>query len=235
MTGLSEFDLSMLPEFARNEIRRRNELSKTQEGRMILEQEDIASREEQEREFAAERAQQEIKWAIEAFKSSGVPLRITEDIRDGLKPTDALSAVNGWSGKPRSDPWCLLLLGSVGIGKSTAAASWLREVMAHSKMWIHGFDLAVDSMDQDERRRALSVEALVIDELGAEYADKAGIYLANLDKLIGVRCANKRATIITSNLTWENFRSRYGERIESRVILGKIYGLKGDDMRRAKR
>ena len=73
----------------------------------------------------------------------------------------------------------------------------------------------------------------MIDDLGVEQIDKAGSMYAKLDTLIDVRYANRRRTIITTNVPPAKLASVYGERIVDRLREGgKVVVVTGPSMRR---
>ncbi len=57
---------------------------------------------------------------------------------------------------------------------------------------------------------------LVIDDLGREFYDEKGSFQVDIDELIDLRWRSKRPTLITTNLTSSDFKSRYGQRIYDR-------------------
>ena len=74
-----------------------------------------------------------------------------------------------------------------------------------------------------------SAAILVIDDLGMEFADAKGSFLATLDGLINSRYAEQLRTVITTNLPAQEFKARYGERIADRIReAGSFVGLGGE-------
>lgn len=73
---------------------------------------------------------------------------------------------------------------------------------------------------------------LAIDDLGMEYGDEKGSFLATLDGLINTRYAARLYTVITTNLPMAEFRRRYGERIADRFReVGAFVELNGASLR----
>jgi len=58
---------------------------------------------------------------------------------------------------------------------------------------------------------------LIIDDFGSEFADQKGWFDNAFQSLTNTRYAESRATIITSNLSLENFKARAGERFLDRL------------------
>lgn len=84
-----------------------------------------------------------------------------------------------------------------------------------------------DVMNGIERSRCI-----VIDDLGMEFADKGGSFLATLDGIVNARYAAMRTTIITTNLPAAEFKARYGERIADRVReSGRFVELNSESLR----
>jgi hypothetical protein len=87
--------------------------------------------------------------------------------------------------------------------------------------------------DNAEMDRLLKCRRLVLDDLGTEYMDEKGNFMAVLDEVIADRYANERPTLITTNLTVEEFRDRYKNRIADRIRdNGKFLSVVGDSRRR---
>lgn len=80
--------------------------------------------------------------------------------------------------------------------------------------------------------RARKVYALAIDDLGREYSDQHGRWLAELDLLIDDRHEMRRPTVITGNLSPQEFIERYGERIADRIRqMGLVVHCAGESLR----
>lgn len=141
------------------------------------------------------------------------------------------------------------LSGGPGSGKTTAGAVWLADLVMERSSWS-GIDGALPAFrakamfvtaaklsrwpryDDDAMNRILKSTRLVIDDLGAEYVDKSGSYLSLLDEVINERYANKRATLLTTNLRADEFKDRYGERIADRIReVGKFVVVGSSSMR----
>jgi hypothetical protein len=156
------------------------------------------------------------KWALSTLDD--VP-RIRDLVAMGLDDTKAWDAMREWG---RAPSWCLLLLGGVGSGKSTAAGAyavnwatdyrrrplWVRAVEA-SRMSGFGADA--------EARFGVWREAslLVVDDLGTELMTPT--WQQALDDVMDFRYQHSLRTILPSNLTADEFKKRYGERISDRI------------------
>lgn len=176
----------------------------------------------------------------EHLKRCGCPPRIIDVISAAgrLTDTDAVLMTRGWvAGKTST----LLLLGPPGTGKTVAACATLK--LARKDVWFMGVgeDRVLKSWGYSPRRgmfaraaelsnlapwapdgrgkweRAREVEWLVLDDLGVERMDPAGVWAEQLDLLIDCRYGANLRTTMTSNLTTAEFASRYGDRIARRI------------------
>jgi DNA replication protein DnaC len=78
----------------------------------------------------------------------------------------------------------------------------------------------------------LFASRLVIDDLGEEFNDTKGNFLAVLDEAVSDRIANLRPTVITTNLDVEAFKLRYGARVTDRIRgSGRWFAVAGESMR----
>ena len=181
-------------------------------------------------------AQQEARLA-DHLAACGVEPRSVENIMAGLFDSTATAGVRDWLASGKT---FLCLAGPKGRGKTTAAASVLRcarkpvtfmgaggklaATWAYSSalgLFVRSAELAHTSEYADEGRgrwaKVRSVEWLVIDDLGMERMDNAGIWAEAIDHLIDARYARKLKTVITTNLDGKTFDARYGDRILDRV------------------
>jgi len=120
----------------------------------------------------------------------------------------------------------LLLKGSVGTMKTTLATAVLREhislggsglFITMSGLLDNIFTLKARSMDKwakfEEQIRETPL--LVLDDLGAEYTE--GWVLTKVDALIAERYNRCRSVIVTTNLSAEQLRGVYAERVIDRL------------------
>lgn len=152
-----------------------------------------------------------LRWA-------GVPGGFWRDA-EKPKPTAATAMVE----KLLSGEGVLLVLSSqAGCGKSTACAHALTK---QSGLWVHAPDLAKpDFSEPDEygvRRESLddrmrNAGLLVLDDVGIEHSP-GGYAAARITDVLEIREASRRPSIVTTNLTAEEFREKYGQRLASRL------------------
>jgi DNA replication protein DnaC len=81
----------------------------------------------------------------------------------------------------------------------------------------------------------LGVPLLVVDDLGLEPLDDRRAAVA-VEELFHARQSEDVRTIVTTNLTPDEARRRYSERVFSRLAQsGRWWNLSGDDIRRRRR
>lgn len=167
-----------------------------------------------------------------------VPLRIRKTLSGNFSNTATIQMVLSWANDPNT--WCLVLGGGVGVGKSTAAASWIiqwaqgrRDNPNYSRRWYTAPEFgALDSYGAADKITALGkLEYLVLDDLGDEIRSDA--FQVRLDRLIDARYRDERRLIITTNLTRDVFCKRYGKRVCDRLFEGgRWFNAVGRSMRR---
>jgi DNA replication protein DnaC len=130
----------------------------------------------------------------------------------------------------------LLLTGPVGTGKSTYAASvlyrardaralWWGEEALQQAAYLHRMGSGDGPV-----ARARRVPLLVLDDLGT--ARPTEHWLATVCGLLAARWEERRATVITSNLTPRAIGERYGERTRSRLVdMCDVWMMDGPDWR----
>lgn len=111
-------------------------------------------------------------------------------------------------------PVFVVLAGGVGVGKSCAAAWWATQ---HGARWIGAPALARLATWDAQVEQLGRVQRLVIDDLGAEHLHEKSGFIALFDEVINARYAGLRQTVITTNMTAEDFRGRYGARVVDRI------------------
>jgi len=126
--------------------------------------------------------------------------------------------------------WALVMLGDTGVGKSVAAAlAWLllrdedRAVAQapgvyadlRGVSWVRARTLQRLSYNarSDALQRFAAAHGLIVDELGSEDERTRQA----LQEVIEERGDAKRRTVITSNLSADEFREAYGDRLLDRL------------------
>jgi DNA replication protein DnaC len=88
--------------------------------------------------------------------------------------------------------------------------------------------------DEAAMEKLLKAKRLVIDDIGTEFMDANGSYQALLDEIVNERYANKRPTLMTTNLEVQAFAARYGERVADRIRESGRFVFVGRDSLRGK-
>lgn len=148
------------------------------------------------------------------FEKAGFPLRAVEAAQHADETAATIRRIADWDVARES---VLVLSGPRGCGKTVAAAWWaLRR--AWPPTFVRATTFAASSRyDREQRDTLLKAEAMVLDDLGAEYADAKGSFLVDLDELIDVFYGDRRPLLITTNCLGTEFAKRYGERIVDRL------------------
>lgn len=149
---------------------------------------------------------------------------------DDLDTTPHLAAVQRWW---QGDKAVLVLMGTVGMGKTVAACWALGRLggvfLRATDMWR-----PFQAFDPREQQRVLSCRVLVLDDLGREKDPAKSVEW--LESIVDGRRSNGRRTIITTNLDPKGLRARYpDERLWSR--LGQCFewaAETGPDLRKGK-
>ncbi len=160
----------------------------------------------------------------------GWPLRALESA-DVHTNTDAVQKAMAWDYSARN---VAVLSGPPGTGKTVAAATWMLHTTWDMQFVRSATFAASSRYDQETRERWFGATGLVLDDLGAEYLDGKGSFMVDLDELIDTYYGNRRPLIITTNLTADEFKKRYGSRVEDRIReCAQWITVAGASMRRA--
>lgn len=189
-------------------------------------EEDARRAEERERVAKAEaRARYLRETAPQRLLAMGAPQRAI-DVWTGGKahPTKASEALT----KMRADGLTFALLtGDTGVGKTCAAVAFMGEELLQDKradqpvLFVRATEGArMGLYDEADRRLAdqmCRAEVLVIDDLGSEFVSDGSIWRTVLDEVLDTRYGARLETVLTTNLTTEAFKARYGARIADRI------------------
>ena len=136
----------------------------------------------------------------------------------------------------------IYIYGNVGVGKTFLLNCIAKELLQkeHSVLYLSAPDFLDtlvssafnkhDEVTRNLRELIFSCECLIIDDLGTEYTNAA--IDAQLFACINERILQKKAVIISSNLSLPNLNEKYDERITSRISGNyQILRLIGEDIR----
>lgn len=164
------------------------------------------------------REQQRCRSALEALCPRHAPVILN----NGIETTPAIAAMRAWA-TDRSR--CILVAsGPPGTGKTTIAALWCWERMQQNgdnsralPHWFTAAEFARSSRYDKERGELIGVPALVLDDLGVEYADAKGSLRTDIDELVDSFYSSTRRLLVTTNLDAKGFEERYGARVMDRI------------------
>ena len=192
-------------------------------------------REEQEQRVRQEQRRRQ-QWAAWGIPSKDIP-PIAER---RLHPTPALAEIAAFE---KRQAILLVLSGPVGCGKTTAAAQWLTQargrgtyIKPRARLFLPIAACArLERFDDASVLPVERAEALVLDDLGAEYLDDKGAFTSLLDSIIDARYRHVLPTVITTNLRAAEFKARYGDRTADRIReRGDFIELTGPSLRARK-
>ena len=135
----------------------------------------------------------------------------------------------------------LLIYGDTGVGKTYLTHCIAKELLDRSYfvLYFTAFDLfdllsrntfQKDTESEDMASFVFECDLLIIDDLGTELTNS--FISSQLFCCINERILNKKATIISTNLTMEDFLNTYSERTFSRVTSNyTMLKLVGNDIR----
>ncbi len=139
----------------------------------------------------------------------------------------------------------LVLAGDHGTGKTIASIHVMEvrpaQAMRYGGSWGHrhpmfrtGIDLVSLGLYDNAAVKAdlAAAPVLVIDDLGREFMDGKGVYLAFMDWILDKRYGSAGLTVLTTNLTGEAFGERYGMRLYDRLRHRAVwYDCEGQSLR----
>lgn len=185
-----------------------------------------------ERDKRAEReadAAKNAKAKIAEYQARGFPLRAITAALAADETQAALERIEKWD---PTDLSMFVLSGPAGCGKTVAAVWWAMQ-RSHAPMFLRSTTLAASSRYANEERKAwIGAGALVLDDLGTEYADAKGNYQVDLDELFDVFYGDRKPLVVTTNCDKAEFQTRYGVRVYDRLReCGAWFSVKADSLR----
>jgi len=135
----------------------------------------------------------------------------------------------------------MILLGPASRGKTFAAAAVLRAAAGSgSRAFIHFPGLVGALLDPARRptafQAAKGTRLVVFDEIGGGYVKPGGLIEPLFEEIIFWRHGEFRPTIFTSNMSLEEFRDHFSDRVVDRIReWGPVYVVGGASLREAYR
>lgn len=127
---------------------------------------------------------------------------------------DALTAVRELLARPSGG--IVVLAGGLGTRK-TGSACWLLGQVEDGMYTKASHLLSIAMKDHETHLRLSRARAVVLDDLGIEVLDREGYWLATFTSLFDDWCYSQCWAVLTCNLTVDQFRQRYGERVVDRI------------------
>lgn len=173
----------------------------------------------------------------ELLVQQGAPARTVQFALSAAFDSSApgVEALAGWLPADDSAKPVRIIAGGVGVGKTVAAVRWLLERGGDRPTFIraNAFE-AAGRYDSELRRRWQTCTAMVLDDIGCEYADAKGNLQSDVEELVDVFITGRVGLVMTTNLAWQTFEQRYGPRVWSRLkASARWHSVKGEDRRRA--
>lgn len=123
----------------------------------------------------------------------------------------------------------LLLIGGTGLGKTHLSSALARRVIerGYDVKYVSAMDLisdfemqrfgnSISAREGDDTADYYDCDLLIIDDLGTEMSNQFTV--SCLYNIINVRINNAKATVISTNLSQNDLRQRYWDRITSRLF-----------------
>jgi DNA replication protein DnaC len=142
------------------------------------------------------------------------PERSIESAVRADEKREAIAKLGAWNVMDKN---VVVLSGQPGCGKTVAAAWWSLRRPERVRFMRATTFAAASRYDQAARAAWARADALVLDDLGAEYLDGQGSFRVDLDELIDTYYSDRRPLILTTNLNSQLFRKNYGERVWDRL------------------
>lgn len=133
----------------------------------------------------------------------------------------------------------VVLAGNPGSGKTAAVCRWAYTRAENAPRFLRAAEFFRSSRyagkeepGAETRGQLMAKSALILDDVGAEFADASGSYRVDLDELVDRFYADARILVITTNIVYATarqrdaargdadaptFADRYGERVTDRL------------------
>lgn len=167
----------------------------------------------------------------------GVPQKYWEATLQSDLHTDALQRAIEFMNDGFRQGQLLCLMGTAGAGKTYAAVGALRAATKVKRRFFDTEAMCVELIagndDGETYHKARTTFFAVFDDFGSQYVKEAGSLEMKLESIFRAREANNLPTILTSNLSSEDFMQRISGRMKSRIFgtWGKGFNCHGKDLR----
>lgn len=112
----------------------------------------------------------------------------------------------------------IVLAGSYGCGKTHSICAYLQTLKNSDWCYMNANEL-YNAVKRDSTliKNLRELEILAIDDLGVEYEAHSGFFASVLDEILDYRYNEGLTTLIGTNLSLKDFRTRYGGRLIDRI------------------
>lgn len=129
----------------------------------------------------------------------------------------AWNALRDWNPRDLRQCSTAVLSGPTATGKTCAGLRWLLYNGGTRPVYIRSTAMsAMGRFNEHWRVTWDGASCLMIDDIGAEFNDSRGNYVAHLDEIADVFSGGLRGLICATRLSTQQFRQRYGDRIWER-------------------
>ena len=193
-----------------------------------------------------------LKLGTETFETFRLDYYSDQPNAEGVQPRQAMEIIfkisQQYAHKFGAKSNNLFFNGAPGLGKTFLSACIARVVAESGFSVVYDtagaifakFEDAKFSKEEDDRqaarretKRTLECDLLILDDLGTELT--TAFTISALYEIVNTRLITGKKTIISSNLTLQELRSRYSEQIMSRLEGEyQILTFRGEDIRKKK-
>lgn len=161
-----------------------------------------------------------------------------DDVKDGAGKTpfayakEALAVARSFVKNFDSHHDNLLIYGNTGMGKTLLSTCIARELIktTHSVVYLTAVELFKRLEEYDDNSPLIECDLLIADDLGTELTNL--FTNSKLFYCINERLLRQKSTIISTNLSLNELRNNYTDRINSRILSSYIQlKLTGRDLR----
>jgi len=174
---------------------------------------------------------------LDRARASRLPRSLVGVTFEGSDLTPALERARRFLEREAPRGRCLVMSGETGRGKTWAAAAVLNAWEGAGLFWqMGGLARLLLSGPWEERERAHAgvenASLLVLDDVGSEHLREGSAMKSIFDRIVWAREAERRATIITTNLPREQFKDEVSERVADRLrAWGSFFAVPGGSLR----
>lgn len=177
---------------------------------------------------------------FESFDVNYYPEESENGISPKLKAQKILDSCRSYAGSFTPDSKNIMFMGGTGLGKTHLSLAIANVAISRGYHAVYGTaqnilsDLEAERFGRTARNYSqssvLDCDLLVFDDLGCEFTNQYSV--SELYNIINSRILSRRATIISTNIGFDELSSKYDQRITSRIS-GEysVLTLIGNDIR----